>query len=90
MEDYIYENLFYSDEAYDNGTQGIAIVHFVVETDGSLTQPGILRHPGDGLGEEALLIVQQMIDEDIRWVPGVQKGEKVRVLYNMVVKFRLD
>lgn len=87
--DYIYENLEYNATAKANGTEGMAVVSFVVELDGHLSDLKIVRDPGDGLGQNALDVFKKMQKEDLRWVPGAQYGIKVRVLYNVPIKFKL-
>lgn len=90
MLEYIYQNVVYPKEAEKNKTEGIAVVQFVVEKDGSLSDVKVVRDPGDGIGAAAADVVNKMIKDDIRWMPGKQRGTPVRVMFNLPVKFRLE
>ena len=83
---YIYENVDYPAAAVQDSTQGVAIVTFIVEKDGSITGARVVRDPGSGTGDEALRVVNTFD----AWHPGVQRGEPVRVQFNLPVKFRLE
>ncbi|MDX1941007.1 MAG: TonB family protein, partial [Saprospiraceae bacterium] len=82
-------NIFYPLEARQNGNEGTVVLSFVVEKDGSISNPKILRDIGGGCGVEALRIVQLMIDGELKWVPGKTKGKPVRTLFNLPVRFKL-
>ncbi|MBK7343411.1 MAG: hypothetical protein IPJ06_10175 [Saprospiraceae bacterium] len=49
----------------------------------------IVRDIGGGTGEETTRVLQQMQEEGIRWIPGEQEGKKVRVVFNLPIKFKL-
>ena len=83
--EYIGDKTRYPSLAVDNRVQGTAVVSFVIERDGSITDLELLRDPGAGTGAEALRVVRSMP----RWEPGRQRGEPVRVRFNLPVKFRL-
>ncbi len=87
---FIYGNLKWPALAQDACVEGMAVISFVVEKDGSITQAKIVRNPGGGTGEEALRAVQLMAERDIRWEPGRWQGKPVRVTYNLPVKFKLE
>lgn len=83
---YMVRNLRYPTRARENGVEGIAVVRFIVEKDGTLSNITALRDPGQGLGKEAIRIVESMPP----WTPGRQRGENVRVQFNLPVKFALE
>jgi len=83
---YLKENLTYPEEAKQKGIQGTVFVTFVVETDGSVTDVRILRGIGGGCDEEAIRVIENMP----KWVPGKQRGQAVRVQFNMPIRFALD
>ncbi len=85
MLEYLYSKIKYPQEARANGTQGLVVIRFVVEKDGSIQEIDILRDPGDGCGEEAKRIIQTFP----RWIPGKMRGKPVRVYYNLPVRFKL-
>ena len=72
--------------ARENGVEGTAVVSFVVERDGRLTELEVLRDPGGGIGREALRVVAGMP----RWIPGMQRGRPVRVKFTLPVRVRLE
>ncbi len=82
---YFMENVKYPKEARDKGIQGTVYVNFVVEKDGSVTGVNLLRGIGGGCDEEAVRVVKDMP----KWIPGKQRGEVVRVQFNIPVKFVL-
>lgn len=83
---FIFENVKYPESAKKKGMEGTAIVEFVIEKDGSVTNASLERNPGAGMGEEALRVVKMMP----HFTPGTQRGKKVRVQYTLPVKFKLD
>jgi len=83
---FIADNLHYPDSAKAKGIQGRVFVTFVVEFDGSISNVNILRGIGGGCDEEAVRVMKMMP----AWVPGMQRGEPVRVQYNLPIKFTLE
>lgn len=90
MLEFIYKNIKYPTIARDNGIEGTAVVSFVVEKDGSITDIKIVRDPGAGCGEESLRVVALMNRLPQKWVPGQQGNENVRVQFNLPIRFRLE
>ncbi len=86
MLQFIYGNIKYPPIARENGVEGTVYVKFVVEKDGKITAPEIVRDIGAGCGEEALRVVQLMP----AWEPGKQRGRPVRVQFNLPVKYKLE
>jgi len=60
MLDYIYTNLSYPEAARDAKVEGIVVVQFVVDIDGSIDDAKIVREIGGGCGAAALDIVTGM------------------------------
>ena len=83
---FLKENIRYPQQARDNGITGKVYVTFVVEKDGSISNPRLLRDIGGGCGAEAIRVVRMMP----RWIPGKLRGETVRVQFNLPVKFTLS
>jgi len=81
---YINENLRYPEEAEQSDVVERAVVSFIVEPDGALSDIEITRSLDPAFDRMALLVVQGMP----RWVPGKQDGKPVRVRYNIPVSFR--
>ena len=80
------ENLKYPEEAKELGIQGRVFVSFVVEPDGSTSNVVVKRGIGGGCDEEAIRIVKAMP----KWGPGKQRGQPVRVQFNLPIKFTLQ
>jgi len=87
--DYLYREIDYPALARANGIEGMAVVQFVVEPDGSISEIKLLRDPGAGCGKAAVRVVKQMNKMGEKWTPGRQRGRPVRVLYTLPVKFKL-
>jgi len=87
---FIYTNLRYPPIAASLRVEGMAVISFVIEKDGRVTEPKIRRNPGVGTGEEALRVVRLMQERDIHWQPGEQACQTVRMQFNLPVKFKLD
>jgi periplasmic protein TonB len=83
---FLQENLRYPQMAREAGIQGTVFVTFVVERDGSVTDVRVLRGIGGGCDEEAVRVVRNMP----RWQPGRQRGQPVRVQFNMPIRFVLN
>lgn len=90
MLEFIYENINYPALARDNNIEGTVVVSFVVNKDGRIANAEVVRDIGGGCGAEALRIVRMMNDMPESWIPGMQRGRPVRVLFNLPVKFRLE
>lgn len=82
---YLGKNINYPTIAQENGTQGRVIVQFVVNKDGSIVDPRVVRSVDPYLDKEALRVIKSMP----KWKPGQQLGKKVRVKYTVPVTFRL-
>jgi protein TonB len=82
---FLAKNLKYPEQAMEEGIEGMVIVTFVVEKDGKISGARVLRGIGGGCSEEALRVVRRMPN----WNPGTQRGEAVRVQYNLPIRFKL-
>ncbi|MFQ3576773.1 MAG: TonB family protein, partial [Cytophagales bacterium] len=67
------KNIKYPQQAAKMGIEGKVFLQFVVEKDGSITEPKILKDPGYGLGEEALRVLMTMP----KWSPAKMNGKAV-------------
>ncbi len=90
MLEFIYRNIRYPAIARENGIEGQVVVTFVVDTEGRIQDPKILRDIGGGCGQEALRVVQMMNNMPERWTPGRQRGRSVNVQFNLPVRFTLQ
>lgn len=83
---FVYKNIKYPAIARENGVEGMVVVRFVVEKNGSITDAKVVRDIGAQCGNEALRIVNMMP----KWNPGKQRGRAVRVQFNLPVRFKLE
>ncbi|KAA6334551.1 hypothetical protein EZS27_017132 [termite gut metagenome] len=83
---YFSKNIKYPTIAQENGTQGRVIVQFVVNRDGSIVDPVVVRSIDPYLDREALRVIMAMP----KWKPGMQRGKSVRVKFTVPVQFRLQ
>ncbi len=84
------QNIVYPYEARMNGNEGTVVLSFVIEKDGSLTNPRIVKDVGGGCGLEALRIINALVEQEVKWVPGKNKGQPVRTQFTLPVRFRLQ
>lgn len=82
---YLCMNLSYPDAARENKIEGMVVVLFVVEKDGSVSNVRVLRDIGGGCGEAAVEVVKNMP----RWEPGRQAGKAIRTQFSLPLKFEL-
>lgn len=79
-------NVRYPEAAQQNGVSGRVIVRFVVEKDGSVSSPSIVRGVDRDLDQEALRVVRKMP----KWQAGKNNGQPVRSYFNLPVTFKLQ
>ena len=83
---FIGKNVKYPTIAQENGVQGRVIIQFVVNQDGSIVDPVVMRSVDPYLDKEALRVIKMMP----KWKPGKQRGKAVRVKYTVPVTFKLQ
>ncbi|MBO7110932.1 MAG: TonB family protein [Bacteroidaceae bacterium] len=86
--EYLRSNLEYPENCKKNKVQGRVLISFVVNKDGSIVEPAVVKSAGpEGveLDVEALRVISGMP----AWTPGMQNGEAVRVQYTVPVVFKL-
>jgi len=83
---FLSKNIKYPTISQENGVQGRVIVQFVVNQDGSIVDPTVVRGVDPYLDKEALRVIKMMP----KWKPGKQRGKAVRVKFTVPVMFRLQ
>lgn len=83
---YLSKNIKYPTISAETGTQGRVIVQFVVDKDGTITNPVVVKSVDAYLDKEALRVINAMP----KWTPGKQRNKPVRVKYTLPVMFRLQ
>jgi len=90
---FFYDNISYPLEARQNGNEGMVVITFVVEKNGSISHPTVLKDIGGGCGEEAVRVAKGMNEAlknaGFEWTPGKKDGQVVRVQYNLPLRFKL-
>jgi TonB family protein len=75
----------YPQAAIRAGIEGRVTVQFIVDKNGNVVDPKVIRGIGGGCDEEALRVVSQA-----KFKPGVQRGRNVEVQMSLPVLFRLN
>ncbi len=74
----------YPEIARKAGVEGRVVVQFIIDEQGNVQDPFVVRGIGAGADEAALHAVRQ-----VRFTPGMQRGRPVKVQYTIPVQFRL-
>ena len=82
---YIARHVKYPAISIENGAQGIVSVRFIIEKDGSISNPKIAQGVDEYLDKEAMRVIMSMP----KWKPGKQRGVAVRTQFTLPVKVRL-
>ena len=80
----LYLNIDYPLEARDKGIQGLTVLMFVVEKDGSTSNIEVIKSLHPACDSAAVVAVRET-----RFNPGMQDGEEVRVKMRLPVRFKL-
>jgi len=82
---FLRKNIRYPETALKAGIQGVVVVVFIIEIDGSLSNIEVTKAIGGGCDEEAVRVVKLMP----RWEPARRNGRSVRVVVRMPIVFRM-
>ncbi len=83
--EYMRTHIRYPADAREQDIQGRVLVVFIVNKDGSIAEPEVVKSVYPSLDEEALRFISTMP----KWNPGMQRGKPVRTRYTLPVNFRL-
>ena len=86
LREFLAENCHYPKEAQDNGQQGVVILEFVVEEDGTISNITVVKSVCPTLDEEAIRVVKAMP----KWKPGETNGRKSRSYFQLPITFSLE
>lgn len=81
----IYKHLKYPEIAQKAGIEGRVVVQFVVNENGKVVQPVVVRGIGGGCDEAAVNAIQKL-----NFQPGMQRGRPVKVRMTVPVVFKLQ
>ena len=85
MNKWIAEHIRYPEDAIESKTEGKVIVEFIVDENGDVIDPQIIKGLTLELNKEAVRVVREMPD----WRPGKVNGETVKTYYTIPITFRL-
>jgi len=78
------KHITYPEMARRAQIEGRVIVEFIIDKEGNVNNPKIIRGIGGGCDEVALSAVQK-----VKFKPGMQRGKPVLVRYSMPINFTL-
>ena len=71
-------------QAKSLGVQGVVYVQFIVNEEGKVEKPNVIKKLGAGCDEEALRVLKK-----VKFTPGYDKGKAVKVRFTLPVRFML-
>ena len=83
---YINNNLKFPAEAQENGVDGTITIQFIVDRQGNVTNPVIIRGVDPALDQAVL----DVIKNSPKWEPGKQNGPTVKVKSSVPIVFKLN
>jgi TonB family protein len=86
MYKYIGQNMKYPKDAQTRGIDGRVFIKFIVDKEGNVQNPVILKGVDPSLDAEAIRVISELP----QWDPGFQNGKPVNVFFTTPVVFRLE
>lgn len=83
---YLKRKLVYPPQAKKENLEGVVAVQFVVEKDGRITSPTIVRSLRADMDSAALTAIRNMPN----WIPAREHGMRVRCKYSVPVQFKIE
>lgn len=83
---YLKRKLVYPPQAKKENLEGVVAVQFVVEKDGRITSPTIVRSLRADMDSAALTAIRNMPN----WIPAREHGMRVRCKYSVPVQFKTE
>ena len=80
----IQKHIKYPELAVMAGIEGRVVVQFIIDREGNVRDPFVVRGIGGGCDEEALKAVSKA-----KFIPGKQRGKPVLVRYSLPISFSL-
>jgi TonB family protein len=85
MNNFIRENLRYPAEAKKSGTEGLVVVQFVVDRNGKISDPAVVKSLTAATDAEAVRLVKSFPDFE----PAQQNGKPVEFRFTLPIRFGL-
>lgn len=89
MAEFITKNLKFPESAKARGIEGKAIVSFIIEPNGSLSEITPTTSFGGGIEDEAVRVINLMNVQKQWWIPGMKDGKRQRVKLQLPINFKL-
>jgi len=86
LNEFISANLRYPKKAKRKKIEGTVYVEFIIQKDGTVTDPKVIKGISKECDAEALRIAQIMPN----WRPGKQRGIAVKARFVYPIKFKID
>lgn len=83
---YLKRKLVYPPQAKKKILEGVVAVQFVVEKDGRITSPTVVRSLRADMDSAALTAIRNMPN----WIPAREHGMRVRCKYSVPVQFKIE
>lgn len=83
---YLKRKLVYPPQAKKENLEGVVAVQFVVEKDGRITSPTVVRSLRADMDSAALTAIRNMPN----WIPSREHGMRVRCKYSVPVQFKIE
>lgn len=83
---YLKRKLVYPPQAKKENLEGVVAVQFVVEKDGRITSPTVVRSLRVDMDSAALTAIRNMPN----WIPAREHGMRVRCKYSVPVQFKIE
>lgn len=83
---YLKRKLVYPPQAKKENLEGVVAVQFVVEKDGRITSPTVVRSLRADMDSAALTAIRNMPN----WIPAREHGMRVRCKYSVPVQFKIE
>jgi len=81
----VYKNIDYPSAAIQNNIEGRVFIRFVVDENGDVKNPEVLKDIGAGCGEAAIKGIKK-----VKFTPGKQNGQPVSVYFTLPVTFKIE
>ncbi|MBO6586873.1 MAG: energy transducer TonB [Gracilimonas sp.] len=81
----VYNNIKYPRAAISGRIEGRVFVKFVVDENGNVKNPTVIKDIGAGCGEAAVEGIKK-----VKFTPGKLNGQPVKVYYTLPVSFKIN
>lgn len=82
---FVSDSMVYPKKAFRKGIQGTVYTQFILNEEGYVVDPVVIRGIDPELDAEALRLIKLMP----KWQPGMQRGRPVKVKFTMPLKFKI-